>query len=358
MKNIGKIIGAVLFFNILINFHTFADIRSGRYIQEKFKGGEDSPFMISLHIGTISSFDVSVKETKRASRTYDENREQYEKYLEDYTLDDLGISDGYALYGFQLEKRFKFLTLLFDFSYFSFEESSYAKDEPYAIGVKEISYQGNEYEYMLIPEGQSFDTEINGGIIQLDAVLTPFHVSFMESCHVTPWIFMGIYSIAGEFNIDAGEPQGITNYEYHPYDYVIGGEGEGWFGAGFPSYGIGGEFSLNFPTSDNDSINLVMQLKLIDVSWDGSTDDLGLNVRNAKDIELDYKNTEFRIYVELPVFKKKDILIGLKYQSMEANAITEAIERNESEIEAIKEKYDKNIDIEVETLSLIVSIRF
>lgn len=329
----------------------------GRYYPKTYEKDKDS-FTFTLNYGWLTDFKGEVLETKRAGDDYYERRNEYEHYLEYYTFEDLGFDDKYAIYGFQMEKRWKYISLAMDFGYFNPKAEAVADREEYAIAMEEIEYNGQTYEYMLIPKGQSFSTDIDGAILELNSYITPFSLQMTDAVHFTPWINLGIYSVAGKFKIDAGEPQGITNYEYHPYDYVIGGKGEGWFGAGMPEIGFGGECVFEFLTRNNTEYNFVFQFNIVNYSWEGSTGDFGiLNVRHEKDIDLSYTNNEFKFYWEFPIFESSSFLAGIKYQIVSADATIEASDKSEQEEEALKEKYDKEISTDITNLSFFISIR-
>jgi hypothetical protein len=325
----------------------------GRYFPEKYEK-ERETLTVSLTTGRIMDLDGRVVETKRAGFEYEERREEYERYLENYTLDELGFDDSYPLLGLTFEKRWRWFTFVFDGAYFDIDVSSVAEREDFAVEVKEVEYGGNEYEHMLIPRGREFDTEVQGGIVAFNALFTPFHVTFDDTFHLSPWLHFGVYSFSGDFTIDAGPAEGLTHYEIVDYDYVIGGKGEGWLGAGFPEIGLGGEVILEVLPE----YFLVFQANFVTVDWEGSTDDFGITVRHEKDIELEYENSEIKVFVEFPMKKRFEFLAGIKYQNMEADAVVEARDRSDEEQLELREKYDKNISFDLTTLSAFTSIRF
>ena len=344
-------------FFFLFNGLFAMDMDWGRYYIKTYEKDMDN-FTFSMNYGWLTDFSGEVTETKRAGEDYYERRNEYEHYLENYSFKDLGFDDKYAIYGFQMEKRWKYISVALDFGYFNPKADAVADREEYAIAMEEVEYNGNTYEYMLIPKGQSFSTKIDGGILELNTYITPFSVGITDAVHFTPWLNLGLYSVAGKFKIDAGEPQGITQYEYHPYDYVIGGKGEGWFGVGVPEIGFGGECVFEFQTRNNTDYDFVFQFNIVNYSWEGSTDDLGiLNVRHAKDIDLSYTNNEFKLYWEFPIFESSSFLAGIKYQIISADATIEATHKTDEEQDALKEKYDKDIATDINNLTFFISIR-
>lgn len=331
----------------------------GRYFPQKFKE-DNKTFTLSLTKGYFPKFNGEVIETKRASRDYNANRSDYANHLATYTFSDLGFDDTYSLIGLNLERSWKYLTLTFGGSTFSASSSATAR-ETYGINVESVDYAGQEYENILIPEGQTFDSKLNGALINLGVNITPCYFSFGDIIHFTPWFHLGVFSIAGKFKIDAGEAQGVTtDYEYEPIEYVIGGQASGWFAAGFPEWGIGGEVVMEMATVGGFEYNLIFQANFAMMDYTGSTDDFGINARRAKDITLDYKNNEFGFFVEFPsFFKSANILIGLKYQLLNADASVNARPQSSEEaINLLQEKYDKDVSVDINIINGIISVQF
>lgn len=334
-------------------------ISSGRYFSPKFSQ-EHNDFTVFLTAGTMPKLDGKVVETKRASRNYYENRGEYEHFLATYPFDDLGFDEDYSLMGLELEKRWKYVSLSFGGSGFSASSSATAR-ETYGINVESVDFGGREYENILIPEGQSFSTKLNGALLNLGFNITPFHINFDDSVHFTPWLHLGIFSMAGTFKINAGEAQGVTtDYEAEPIEYVVDGQAKGWFAAGFPEWGVGGEMVLEMATASGFDFNLIFDANFAMMNYSGSTSDFGISSRRAKDITLDYTNNEFGAFVEFPtLFKSADLLMGVQVRVLSADASVNAKKHgNEEEILLLQEKYDKDITLDITTVNGVIAIRF
>ncbi len=300
-------------------------LKSGRAISTPEK-----EFSISFTMGSVLSIDGNVKETKRAGEEEAATAsDSYYDKLEDYSLEELGFDESYGTLGINLEKQWKYLTLQTEFQYMSASGSGTAEREPFAIGVGEVEYEGKEYDYMLIPEGDSYDAELQGGLINLKALITPFHMEVTEAVSITPWIHVGLFSVLGYYEIDAGEPSGVTTYESHPHQYVVGGKGSGWSGLVIPHVGFGGEVKVLLGHVKHGDVRLAVQGDLALLEWAGSTSDIGASSRNEKDVDLNYTAQELRAIVEIPVSKGSDLLLGMSFRHLEADADVEAQDRTD-----------------------------
>lgn len=310
-------------------------------------------FSIRLSAGLLDGVSGTVEETKRAGTeaVTDEGR-----YLETYSFEELGFSDSYTTYGIELEKAWKFFTLQADLKYSEIEGDAVAR-RIYAIGVSEVVYQGREYDYMLIPEGEAFRSEMETIALDLKLKWTPFHLSSEDRwIDFSPWLLVGIYALGADFNVDAGEPRGITTYEADPYPYVIGGYGEGQVGALLPEIGLGGELRLGLWEMNNDRAELVIQAEYAFMDVAASTGDFGINSRNEKNLDTTFGNLDLRVQFELPLSEQVDLLLGAGFKTVEVDATIEA-ERTPPD-QRTTEKYDKKADLGMDYVYLFAGLKF
>jgi len=326
-------------------------------LQAGFEGGRyldpDKSFSIRFSLGTLDGLSGSVEETKRAGAegVTDEGR-----FLETYTFEELGFNDDYLTLGLELEKQWKYITLQLDVKYANLDASSTARRD-YAIGVEEVSFQGQDYDYMLIPAGQKFDAEMDTLIADFKLKYTPFNWQSEERwISFSPWLIAGIYAAGGDFTIDAGPAQGLTTYEIDPFLYVIGGEGEGTAGALLPQFGGGGEIRFGLWEANGGRTELALQLDWSFLDLLADTGDLGINSRNEKSVDTDFENLELRAQFELPLSPDTDLLLGVGYEHIEADAEVEAKEKPPGQ--SSTEKYDKFVSLEMDTFYLFAGFSF
>ncbi len=326
----------------------FAGVLAGR-AREKGR-----TFNIRLLSGLVTKLDVTVKETRAA---FDCNpADDCQEYLENYSFEDFGFNAPYMIWGLALEKQWKYVTLEFEGSYMKASANAVAR-RIYAINA-DVNYQGKDYDYMLIEKGQEFQTDLKSTFISLDAFITPFHIETVDFIYITPWLHAGIFALAGNYEIDAGEPKGITTYEAHPYEYVIGGQGEGWNGLAVPQFGAGGEVKFAVAESTNGLVTLALRGNYALLNFSGTSSDIGFSSRNEKNLDIDYNSLEGEIRLVFPVSKDNGLLLSLNYRNMKANGSAEAIDRSKETQEELKEKYDKDIEYNQSFLTLHVGLEF
>lgn len=341
-------------------------IHSGR----AFDNENDRPFSINLTLGQFNLNSGEVKETRRA---YDnnENPSGYEAYLSSYSFDELGLVGSYPTYGISFEKQWKFFTLRVEGSYINADASGVAdmhetasnvadKDKGYYISVDEVSFNGRTYEYMFIPNGQSFNASIDGGSAAIRGLITPFSFGNHEDVVTfSPWLHLGVYAVGGHYKIDAGPARGTVQYEVPPETYVVGGTGEGDLVAALPEVGLGGELRIWLGHMRNGDAVLSLQGDLGYLTYSGATSDLGIDSENEKDIDLTYQNIEFTAMLQLPVSQKCDLLMGVTYRIMTADGDLSSQNRDEVAQETTyHEKYDKHAEIDTSFLYGSVGVRF
>jgi len=325
---------------------------------------------INLTMGQFNLNSGKVEETRRA---YDNNDKPtgYEAYLSSYSFDELGLVGSYPTYGLNFEKQWKYFTLRMEGSYIKANASAVASAHPtasevpekqqgYYISVSDISYEGQSYEYMYIPEGQPFDATIDGGSAAIRGLITPFSLSISDNfVSFSPWLHIGVYAVGGHYKIDAGPARGTVQYEVPPETYVVGGEGTGDVGAALPEIGFGGELRIRLARMRNGDATLSLQGDLAYLTYRGNTSDLGISEENSKEIDLTYQNLELSAMLELPVSPRFDLVIGVAYRVMTADLDLNSQNRDEQDQKSIfHEKYDKHADIDSSFLYGSVGVRF
>jgi len=313
-------------------------------------------FTFGLSFGRISSLDGSVEETKRAYTDADAPTDDYDHYLENYTLSDLGFKDSYGKLGLFMEKRWKYITFQLDAAYIHPTSEATARRD-YYIGVEEIEYEGKNYEYMKISEGTRFEGDVQGMEATLGILITPFSVTG-DSVSMTPWIHLGLMGMFGNYEIDAGPATDLVKYEHHEHDYVVGGKGSGTAGLAVPEIGLGGELRLKLGSVRNGSVHLVLHGEYNIFSWSGGTDTFGVSARNEKEIDISYSRYKCGVSLEIPFSAKANLVMAIVYQAMDADATLEAKDRTKEEQLELVEKYDKKVDFSSSQLSGMVGIQF
>lgn len=307
-------------------------------------------------LGQVTTLDGHVQETTRPF--YDiTDPGKNEQFAESYTLEELGFDGGYATFGASFEKEWRFFTLQANLSYLNPSVNSEAVRD-YYIGVEDVSYNGESYDYMHIPEGTPFDAEMQGGSFAMRGLATPVSLTVGRSVEITPSIGLGLNTFFSYFEIDAGPAQGVVLYEIPPREYVVGGRGKGWTGMILPELGAGLDVRFGGGTKEQRAPELLLQAYFALLDFSGSTEDFGISSRNAKDLDLEYDHFEARALVGIPMSRDLELLLGIGVQHMKADAEVMAEDRPAEEVEALREKFNKFIQLEMTTVTFLAGLRF
>ncbi|MDP8235018.1 MAG: hypothetical protein P9M08_01410 [Candidatus Erginobacter occultus] len=273
---------------------------------------------------------------------------------ESFTLAELGLDGKKATFGLRMEKRWKYFTLsLGGFYYNPAADTTAIRD--YYLGISnDIEFQGREYEYMLIPEGQPFTADLKTAFCELSLLVTPVTIAPLPNFEFIPVFYLGVSGAFGTYDLDAGPPTGTVIYENPPREYVVGGQTDGWTGIGVPAIGIGGELRIGPP----DGLRLMARAHYKFFRYDGSTEYLPISIRHEKNLDLDYDSVEARVQLELPLSRKLDLFAGVAYGYFKIDAETTATEKSPEDIEELREKYDKKINFEMADLKGFVGLKF
>ncbi|MCK5851219.1 MAG: hypothetical protein KAH23_09915 [Kiritimatiellae bacterium] len=322
-----------------------------------FVGGRDIPegrdFSFNITAGSIVDIEGEVQETNR--RYYDVTGQSEKQNLrEDYSLEDFGMDGGYELLGFSLENAGHLWTLQWDLSIMNPQVNSVA-DRNYYIGVSGVSYGGQDYEYMQIPEGTSFSVDMFAMMTEVRGLFTPFTFKPGNNFRFTPFVDIGLFVFYGSYDIDAGPAQGVIQYLNPPEDFVVGGQASGQLVVAVPELGAGAELRIGSPKGPN----LVLQGNYAVLEYDGSTEFLLSSDHRAKDLNLSHINMKLRGSLELPLKEGRSLALGLQYHYIETDAeITSSDDFSDEEAADRHERFDKDVFFSMNTIMATLGFTF
>lgn len=321
---------------------------------DNVKGREldpDGRWKLTFNVGDRSPIAGGVNET---FRPFDEIREEgTPQEPESFTFQELGLSDSDSTYGLSLEYQWKWVTLFIDGTFMEVSATGTAPRD-FFIGVKDVRFEGQAYEYQLIPEGTTYEGFLDMLIINARTAFTPVTVNAGGNGEFVPWVWVGLFSMAGQFDIDAGPATGVVPYEFPPRNYVVGGKSDGDAAAAAPEIGLGGE--LTFRPTERSRLSFVGNVGWFQLS--ASTSDFGISSRNEKNVEFDYTTYDARVYWEMPMTDRSHFVVGLRYYYVDIDALSEAQDRPDEEIEELREKFNKDISFSTDSLVLSVGFRW
>ncbi len=316
----------------------------------------DKSFTIKATVGQVTDIKGGVTETTR--QLYElEGRDPSTFEPESYTFEELGLTDSEITYGFVVEKMWRYLTLRGDFSYMRAEARG-VPPRDFFIGVDDIEFQGKSYEYMKLEDGIPYEASMDAALISLRMQFTPFTLGADRVVSLTPWVHAGVFAIAGTFEVSQGEAQRIQLYENPPREYVVGGQGEGSLAGFAPEIGIGGEARFWLGQNRHGDRELALQGTVAIFTYDGSSDALGISSRNEKDLDVDYQMVELRALLYWPISARMDLVLGAEYKVLTADAQSKAQPKTLEEAQETREKFDKDIDLDLTIVNAFIGLRF
>lgn len=331
-------------------------IASAEFITGGRPLNSNKTFSVHATVGQVSEISGGVTETTR--RLFElEGRNPSTFEPESYTFKDLGIKDSDITFGLSLEKNWKYFTFRGGLSYMSADANG-APPRDFFIGVSDIDFNGKSYEYMKLEKNIPYTASIDSAIIDARLQWTP--VTFGEDYTIsfTPHAHLGFFALAGTFEVDQGDPKRIQIYEDPPREYVVGGHGEGTVAGFAPEIGLGGEVRFWLGRDRHGDRELAIQGTYAIFQYNGSSDALGVSSRNAKDLDVDYNMMELRASLYLPMSDKIDLVLGAEYKAISTDAESKSKARTLKEAQKNREKFDKDIDLDLTIINVFAGIRF
>jgi hypothetical protein len=356
----NKFLFASLVLAVLAPAASHAQVRSGRYQDD------GNAFSVELRGGMLRLTKGEVKETRRA---YDNgDQADYSAFLSDYNFEELGFDEDYPTIGLRMEKQWRFFTFELTGEYASPTAEAVAKmqetasDVPanrrgYYIGVEEVEFNGQSYEYMFIPDGTPFQADIQAGIAEMKFKFTPFHIE-AGPLAVSPWIHAGIFAAGGSYTIDAGPAQGVIEYEDPPKEYVVRGEGTGSAALAMPEVGAGGEVRWRLKETAHGDAALLFNGDVSVMQFDGAPGNVGINVESTRNVDLHYLAVEVGVTLLWPLSEHVDMFAGAGYRVIQSDVTLDSIHRSEEEQEELSEKYDKYAEFALAQWVARIGLRF
>ncbi|MBN1558374.1 MAG: hypothetical protein JW951_09540 [Lentisphaerae bacterium] len=321
------------------------------------RGGREAPetrdATLRFAVGAVSDIQGLVQETQRTF--YDVSGQPEKQQLaEYYDLDDFGMDDSYPAAGFGFDWIWRYVSLEWNVLFMNPDVSTVAQRN-YYIGVgDDITFEGQGYDNLLIPEGQSFSMDLLGAMSEVRGMFTPVTFAPAETVRITPWIDLGLFLFGGYYEIDAGPPTGTTQYLNPPEDFVIGGASDGYVGMGLPEYGAGGEIRLGRP----DALNLVIQGHYAMCDYSGSTDWIVSTAHREKNADIDHVNVRLRCTLDIPLENGRAVLVGIDYQAIDSEALLTGTAETEEDVLAQRERFDKYVSFELTALTALFGFTF
>ncbi len=311
---------------------------------------------IDVLVGEVSTLEGLVDETTRPLFEVT-GQPELQSRRESFSFSELGLRTGEATYGLGLELMGKWVTLQAESTFMRAEARGIAVRDFY-IGVGEVRFDGRPYEYQLIDRGAAYVADLDAMLLGVRGLVTPVTLSPGGRSQFVPWVSLGLFSFVGDLDVDAGPARAVVQYENPPRDYVQGGRSTGDATAFVPELGVGGELRTRVGERAGQPISLVLQGGYSIFEFHGSTGDLGISSRNEKNLDVGYASWDARAMFEWPMSGRYDLVAGAGFRSLRADALSEAKDRSLEETLVLREKFDKQIDLEITRVNALVGVRW
>ena len=266
----------------------------------------------------------------------------------------IGEMDGpFGALGLSWYVAGRFLRFGLDAIFLKASSTAVAKRDYFLTLGSDVEYKGRAYRHMKVSEGQSFSTEVFGTMFEMDLAFVPFGLSLGESVVVNPTLGMGLVLFGGRYEIDAGPPTGVVQYQNPPEDFVVGGNASGFLGMGAPQVGPGIELRFGRP----DGVNLDLRAQYMFFEYKGSTTFFSTADHRDKDLKFSHTNVRLGAQLEIPM-RRVALTLGVKAQFMDSEGSIKSSSTDPEVILARRERFDKDFTFRLQSLFGTVGLAF
>lgn len=320
--------------------------RAGREIPPERDAG------VRIGAGSVLRLECLVQETHRPF--YDLTNPEANLVAERYDLGDFDLDAGLGLIELTLEKHGRHFGVQWNVAFTAPGTETVARRD-YYIGIsRPIVYEGQRYEYMMIPEGTPFSLDVLGLLTDVRLMWTPFTLAPTDGIRFVPWLDVGLLAFAGDYDLDAGAPSGVIQYQNPPEDFVVGGRASGLVAAGLPEAGAGAELRFGRPGG----ANLVLQVRGAALEYSGSSSYLTTSRHREKVLTVDHVHVWGRCAMEIPLRNGRFFTAGIACRLVESQVDIRASGRSEEEILRRRERFNKEADFALLSVTFNLGLQF
>ena len=301
-------------------------------------------------VGTVSKMDGYVQETTRA--LYDVTDQSFKQAdAEGFAFNDFDMDGGFLTIGLSTEKAGPNFTFQFDLQAMNPSTDTVAQRN-YYIDVGSVTFNDRTLKKMQIPKGTPFSVDIIGALIEMNVLWTPLTFKPTPAVRFTPLIGLGLFAFVGSYEIESGPSTGIILYQNPPEEFVVKGSADGTLGGGLPELVIGGELIIG----ERDRGNFVAQGTVGYFGYDGGTRYFTTSDRREKNADIDHLRTRVRMFYERALSSGKVLSIGAQYEMIDSEAFIQSKAQTREEILATRERFDKQVEFAMSTVTAFVGL--
>lgn len=308
---------------------------------------------LRFNIGGVFEFEGMVEETTR--KYYDAvGRYASQRDAENYSADDFDLDGFHGMLGFSLDKNWKGFRLQLDTSFLNPSTDTVASRDYWLSVQGDIDYNGASYDHLLIPAGTPFSMEAFGNLTELNLSVVPFGFRSSDGfLTVNPSLDVGLLAVFGHYDIDAGAPRGVREYQNPPELFAVGGHSKGFAGAALPQFGVG----VNLLSGDPDGLQLELDAHYLMMAYDGSTGFFTTAEHRKKDLDLDHRNIRVRGALGFPLGRTR-MVAGVQVELIDLDGTLESSATSREEIIARRERFDKEFAFTLHSVMATVGFVF
>jgi len=308
---------------------------------------------LRANVGGIFEFEGMVEETTR--KFYDAvGRYSSQADAESYGSDDFNADGFHGMIGLSWNRNWQGFRLQLDTSFMNPEIDSTASRDYWLTVQGDVSYNGGNYDHLMIPKGSPFTMELLGNLTELTLSLVPFGFQGGDGwLTVTPMLDVGFLAVLGKYEIDAGDPSGVREYQNPPEQFVVGGNSDGFAGAALPQFGAG----VNILAGDPEGLQLELDAHYLMMMYDGSTGFFTTAEHRKKDLDLDHRNIRLRGALSFPTGNAR-LIAGVQVELIDLDGTLESSATDREEIIARRERFDKEFAFTLHSVMATVGFVF
>lgn len=309
-------------------------------------------FHLRVNAGAMDNFEGMVTETTR--KLYDVTGAAWSQAdAESYNLNDFNLGGPFGAFGLSCEMDWSLFRFQLDTTFVSPSTEATARRDYYLTVDDDIAYGGETYDHLMIPAGTPFSADLTGNLTELTCMIVPFGYNAHGTFRINPSLDVGLLFFGGNYEIDAGAPSGVRQYQNPPEDFVIGGRADGFVALATPQWGPG----LDLRFGPDGGINLDLQVHYLFCEYSGSTAFFTSADHREKDVDFTHENLRVRAQVEFPM-RKAAWNLGVQFQMVDTDGTVTSKATDPAEILARRERFDKEFVFEMSSVMATIGLTF
>jgi hypothetical protein len=231
-------------------------------------------------------------------------------------LSDLGVSDDSNSQFFRAKLMNSWVTFYLD--YFQGSVSGRGTtDSEIRLNIDGIEFAGRVLDYLLIPEGGTYDLELDTTWIGFGGRLTPLTVNPDGWVRATPWLHFGLQYIELNYNIDAGATSTVQFDPETSRTFAFQGRARSEERALLPEYGLGGEVRFQLWERAGKRVQLVGDVTYTRLDLNNGIGGFNFESSSFRDMSFSYSSVEWNAYVLVPISRHMDFLCGFYLEQVD-----------------------------------------